>query len=49
MDDNLKSLEKRFKTFEDITIPVIKEFENKDLVREIDGEKEKTEVFKELI
>jgi len=47
-DDNLEVLKKRFKTFNEETMPVIKIYEEAGKVRYIDGMKPIDEVYKEV-
>ncbi len=47
-DDNLESLEKRFDTYVNATMPIIKHFEAKGQVMEIDAKKSPDEVFEDV-
>lgn len=47
-DDNKDSLVKRFNTFYNDSIPIIAHYEEKNLVKHINGEKHPTEVFNEV-
>jgi len=47
-DDNIESLTKRFVTYESATMPIIKHFEAKDLVKKIDATRSPVEVYAEV-
>merc|ERR1712098_436505 len=47
-DDNEESLKKRFVTYENATMPIIKLFEEKNLVRTLDATKTPDEVYAEV-
>jgi len=47
-DDNEESLKKRFITYEEATMPIIKHFEQLDLVRKLDASKTPDEVYAEV-
>jgi len=47
-DDNIESLTKRFVTYENATMPIIKHFEAKNLVKKIDATRSPEEVYKEV-
>jgi len=47
-DDNEESLKKRFVTYEQATMPIIKLFEEKDLVKTLDASKLPEEVYTEV-
>jgi len=47
-DDNEESLKKRFVTYEQSTMPIIKKFEEQNLVRKIDASKSQEEVYSEV-
>jgi len=47
-DDNEESLKKRFITYEEATMPIIKHFEQLDLVRKLDASKTPDEVYDEV-
>jgi len=44
-DDNEESLKKRFVTYEQATMPIIKHFEEKNLVKKLDASKSPDEVY----
>lgn len=44
-DDNVESLRKRFVTYEEATMPIIRHFEKLDLVHQLDASKSPDEVF----
>merc|ERR1711872_508151 len=44
-DDNEESLKKRFVTYENATMPIIKHFEEKNLVKKLDASKSPDEVY----
>jgi len=47
-DDNEESLKKRFVTYEQSTMPIIKKFEEQNLVKKIDASKSQEEVYSEV-
>ena len=47
-DDNIESLTKRFNTYMDHTIPVIRFYEEKGLVSRINGEATSNQIFEEV-
>merc|ERR550519_2809239 len=47
-DDNEESLRKRFVTYEEATMPIIKRFEEKNLVKTLDASKSPDEVYAEV-
>jgi len=47
-DDNEESLRKRFVTYEEATMPIIRHFEKLNLVRQIDATKSPDEVFADV-
>ena len=47
-DDNEESLKKRFNTYMNATMPIIKHFESKDLVKKIDTDRDVEEIWKEI-
>jgi len=47
-DDNEESLKKRFVTYEQATMPIIKKFEEQNLVKQIDASKSPEEVYSEV-
>merc|ERR1712170_155930 len=47
-DDNEESLKKRFNTYMNATMPIIKHFESKDLVKKIDTDIDVEEIWKEI-
>merc|ERR1712112_400378 len=48
-DDNEESLKKRFITYEEATMPIIKHFEQLDLVRKLDAARTQDEVYEEVV
>lgn len=48
VDDNEESIRKRFNTYHNETMPVIKYFEGKGLVRRIDATAEPQKVFEDV-
>lgn len=47
-DDNVESIKKRFKTYRDSTMPIIKHFRDMGKVREIDSTRSEAEVFADV-
>lgn len=47
-DDNMESLKKRFDTYMNATMPIIKHYEEKDLVRTMDAAKGPDDIFVEV-
>ncbi len=47
-DDNLETVNKRIKQYEEKTLPVIEEYKKQNILIEIDAEKSKQEVFQEI-
>lgn len=47
-DDNLESIKKRFKTFVETSMPVVKEFEGQGRVVKVDAVQEPDEVYKDV-
>nr|CAI5848219.1 unnamed protein product [Callosobruchus analis] len=47
-DDNIDSIRKRFRTYFNETIPVLQYYEQKGLLRRIDANKSKDEVFEDV-
>jgi UMP-CMP kinase len=47
-DDNLESLKKRFDTYLNDTMPIIKHYEAQDLVRRIDATRNAEQVFEDV-
>merc|ERR1712045_221078 len=47
-DDNEESLKKRFVTYQQATMPIIKHYQEQDLVRQIDATRGDNEVFSEV-
>ena len=48
-DDNEESLKKRFVTYEQATMPIIKLFEKKDLVKTLDASKYEMNLYNSII
>ncbi|KAH7295981.1 hypothetical protein KP509_26G002000 [Ceratopteris richardii] len=48
VDDNIDTIRKRFKVFEESTLPVVQYYERKQKLQKINGAREKEEVFKSL-
>merc|ERR1712025_1262706 len=48
-DDNEESLKKRFVTYEEATMPIIKKFEELDLVKKLDAARTQDEVYEEVV
>eukprot|EP00163_Fabomonas_tropica_P019988 TRINITY_DN350_c0_g1_i2.p1 TRINITY_DN350_c0_g1~~TRINITY_DN350_c0_g1_i2.p1 ORF type:complete len:218 (+),score=60.82 TRINITY_DN350_c0_g1_i2:88-654(+) len=48
-DDNIESIRKRFKTYMEVTMPVIEYFDKSDRVRKIDSSRSKEEVLADAI
>lgn len=47
-DDNLESILKRFRTYEELTRPIIRHFESLGLVRRVDSTRDQDTVFAEV-
>ena len=47
VDDNKESIKKRFKTYEDQTLPIVAHFDAKGMVERMDASRSKEEVFGE--
>jgi len=47
-DGNKESLEKRFKTYRDATMPIVEHYRKKEKVVEVDATKDRDEVFAEV-
>ena len=47
VDDNKESIKKRFKTYEDQTLPIVNHFDGLGMVERIDAARGKDEVFGE--
>ena len=47
-DDNEESLKKRFKTYNEATMPIIEHFQKLDLVKTIDATQDPDNVFDQL-
>ena len=47
-DDNLETLKRRFATFEKETMPIIKLYESKGLVRKVNAERMIHEIFEDI-
>ena len=47
-DDNLESIIKRFKTYEELTRPIINHFDSIGLVRKVDSTKDPEAVFADV-
>lgn len=47
-DDNIESIKKRFKTFEDTSMPVVNEFRQEKRVVEVDAEQPPLKVYQDV-
>jgi UMP-CMP kinase len=47
-DDNIESIKKRFKTFEETSMPVVNEFESQGRVVKVEAVKSPADVYKEV-
>lgn len=47
-DDNLESIKKRFKTFIDTSLPVVKEFEGQDKVVKVNAMQDPDSVYEDV-
>ena len=47
-DDNERTIENRFKTYHEVTLPILDYYQNQKLLTEIDGMKKIDDIYKEI-